>query len=264
LRDARRWVVWNLEDRQGKPTKVPYQAVCPSARASSTDSTTWADFSAALAAVEDGKADGLGFVLGDGYAGVDLDACRHPETGAVTAEAQAIINELSSYAEISPSGAGVHILLRGDLPAGGRRQGHVEIYADGRYFTVTGHHLEETPTTIEERTAQLVTLHGCLFGANGGKGYDQRPVPRPMGTVPDEDAVLLERARGATNGAKFFALWAGERSPTPPHPRPTSRCAVSSPSGPVAPRSGSIGSFAEAVSSGRSGTSGMAPTRTAN
>jgi putative DNA primase/helicase len=69
MREERRWVVWMREVRHGQPTKVPYQAECPSARASSTDPTTWSDFDTALAAVEDGKADEVGFVLGDGYAG---------------------------------------------------------------------------------------------------------------------------------------------------------------------------------------------------
>jgi hypothetical protein len=178
-------------------------------RASSTDPATWSAFETAQAAVADGKADGFGFVLGGGYAGVDLDACRDPETGVMTVEAQAFIDGLSSYTEISPSGSGVHILLRGGLLPGGRRQGHVEIYADGRYFTITGHHLEGTPTTIEERTAELAALHGRLFGHNGGKG-DHQSVPRPVASVATDDAALLERARGASNGTKFSALWAGD------------------------------------------------------
>jgi putative DNA primase/helicase len=206
----RRWVVWKLETRQGQRTKVPYQSLGPSTRASSTDPKTWSDFDTAHAAVEDGKADGFGFVLGGGYAGVDLDACRDPETGAMTAEAQAIIHALSSYTEISPSGTGVHILLRGRLLPGGRRQGHVEIYADGRYFTVTGQHVEGTPTTLEARTADLAALYDRLFGTSGSN--DHRPGPRPVATIADDDAVLLERACGASNGAKFSALWAGDRT----------------------------------------------------
>jgi putative DNA primase/helicase len=208
MREERRWVVWKLETRHGQPTKVPYQAARPSTRASSTDPTTWSDFQTALVTVEDGKVDGCGFVLGGGYAGVDLDACRDPETGVMTAEAQGLIDGLSSYTEISPSGSGVHVLLRGRLLPSGRRQGRVEMYADGRYFTVTGHHLEGTPTTIEERTAELAALHGRLFGPNDGN--DHRSVPRPVVSVATDDAALLERARGASNGAKFSALWAGD------------------------------------------------------
>src|ERR1700730_9669252 len=192
MREARRWVVWNLETRHGKPTKVPYQAVCPTTCASSTDATTWSAFDTAQMALADGKADGLGFVLGDGYAGVDLDACRDPEIGMISAQAQTIVDESASYAEISPSGTGVHVLLRAKLRLGGRRRGHVEIYADGRYFTVTGHHLEGTPTTIEERTAELAALHGRLFGPNGGNG-DHRSVSRLVASVATDDAVLLER-----------------------------------------------------------------------
>src|ERR1700730_3645218 len=70
MREARRWVVWNLETRHGKPTKVPYQAACPATCASSTDAMTWSAFDTAQTALADGKADGLGFALGDGYAGV--------------------------------------------------------------------------------------------------------------------------------------------------------------------------------------------------
>jgi putative DNA primase/helicase len=212
MREARRWVVWNLETRHGKPTKVPYQAICPSMCASSTDATTWSPFDTAQAALVDGKADGLGFVLGDGYAGVDLDACRDPKTGAITAEATAIIHRLASYTEVSPSGTGVHILLRGRLPAGGRRRGHVEIYADGRYFTVTGHHLEAAPAALEERSAELVALHAGLFDTHGANGNDDRRVIQPAGSVAGDDAALLERAHRAHNGAKFAALWVGERT----------------------------------------------------
>src|ERR1700730_7601433 len=203
MREARRWVVWNLETRHGKPTKVPYQAVCPSVCASSIDATTWSAFDTAQAALADGKADGLGFVLGDGFAGVDLDACRDPNSGAITAEATAIIHELSSYTEISPSGTGVHILLRGRLPAGGRRKGHIEIYADGRYFTVTGHRLEVAPAPVEERSAELAALHGRLFGADGDNGHEHRPAPRPVGFVADDDAALLEGARRAHHAPEF-------------------------------------------------------------
>jgi putative DNA primase/helicase len=212
MSEERRWVIWNLEARNGKPTKVPYQAICPSTRASSTDPTTWSDFDRAHVAVEDGKADGFGFVLGDGYVGVDLDVCRDPQTGAMTVETQAIIDALSSYTEISPSGTGLHILLRASLPPGGRRKGHVEIYADGRYFTVTGEHLEGTPTTIEARSTELAALHGRLFGTDGN---GHRPAPCPVASVADDDAVLLERARGASNGAKFSALWAGDTTAYP-------------------------------------------------
>jgi primase-polymerase (primpol)-like protein len=50
LRAARRWVLWNLEMRDGKLTKIPYMATHPGRRADATDPKTWADFSTAIAA----------------------------------------------------------------------------------------------------------------------------------------------------------------------------------------------------------------------
>src|SRR5687767_4935391 len=97
--------------RDGKPTKVPYQAHRPACKAAVNAPETWAPFAAAVAAFEDGKADGVGVVLGDGLVGVDLDACRDEQTGVITPEAQTIITDLDSYTEVSPSGTGVHILL---------------------------------------------------------------------------------------------------------------------------------------------------------
>ena len=73
-------------------------------------------------------------------------------------------SELASYTETSPSGTGVHVLVHGELPPGRRRKGSIEMYADGRYFAMTGDHLDGTPTTIEMRSAELVALHRRIFG----------------------------------------------------------------------------------------------------
>ena len=210
IRDSARGVLWNREVRDGKPTKVPYQAHHPALRAAVDDPDTWAPFPDVIAAYEDGKGDGAGIVLGEGLVGVDLDGCRDPVTGTITTEAQHIIETLNSYTEASPSGTGIHILLRGALPAGGRRKGKTEMYAEGRYFTVTGCHMDGTPRTIERRGAELAAVHAELFGRNGNNG--QRPAARPLAPVSTDDAALLERAHSARNGATFAALWAGDTS----------------------------------------------------
>ena len=132
------WVVWRLEERNGKATKVPYNPRT-GRKASSTDSLTWGTFEDALEVLD--RFDGVGFVFssGDPYTGVDLDGCVDPETGEVEPWAAEIAAELDSYTEISPSGTGVHIIARGRLPEGRRRKGRVEMYDQGRFFTVTGH-----------------------------------------------------------------------------------------------------------------------------
>jgi putative DNA primase/helicase len=52
-----------------------------------------------------------------------------------------IVEELDSYTEISPSGTGVHILVKAALPEGRNRKGRFEAYDRGRYFTITGKHM---------------------------------------------------------------------------------------------------------------------------
>jgi AAA domain len=157
LKEVPHWVVWKHEERKGKNTKVPYNAKLGK-RASSTDPATWTDYSTAVAALA--KYEGLGCVIAAPYVGIDLDKCRDPENGMIESWAQVIIEEINSYSELSPSGRGFHIWIRGTLPEGRRRAGQVEMYDKDRYFTVTGDHLEGTPETINER--DLRSLHSRL------------------------------------------------------------------------------------------------------
>jgi putative DNA primase/helicase len=94
---------------------------------------------------------GIGFVVTpqDPFVGIDLDHCRHPETGDIAAWARHIVDDFDSLTEITPSETGLRIWITthdGLLPGGahGRRKGPVEVYSAGRFFTVTGHRLERT------------------------------------------------------------------------------------------------------------------------
>jgi len=74
----------------------------------------WATFEEALSAA--GKYDGIGYRFNnDGIVGIDIDTCINPETGEISDEALHIINTINSYAEISPSGYGVHIFAKADI-----------------------------------------------------------------------------------------------------------------------------------------------------
>src|SRR5687767_410712 len=44
LRERAQWVIWRQEERDGRWTKVPYQARHPARKASSTEASTWATF----------------------------------------------------------------------------------------------------------------------------------------------------------------------------------------------------------------------------
>jgi primase-polymerase (primpol)-like protein len=214
IRESTRAVVWRAEVRAGRLTKVPYQVRRPMVRASVTDPSTWGLLREALAVAHAGRADGVGIVLGDGLVGVDLDHVRDPETGSIDFDAMNIVKVLSSYTEISPSGCGVHVLLRGALPPGGRRKGCVELYDGGRYFTLTSDRFPGTPRAIKERTLELAALHRRIFGTSAARSATRRSVD----VSPDfDDSRLLKRARAARNGLRFSALWAGETSGYPSH-----------------------------------------------
>ncbi len=133
------WVVWKAVGE--KPDKVPYSAKT-GCKASSTDLMTWSTFEEVLEAYEKDSYAGVGFVFcsGDPYTGIDLDDCVDEENGEIAVWALEIVRYLDSYTELSVTGSGLHIIVRGDLP--NRRKDGVEAYSSKRFFTVTGHIVE--------------------------------------------------------------------------------------------------------------------------
>jgi hypothetical protein len=96
---------------------------------------------------------GYGFQQQDGISGIDLDDVRNPVTRFIDKWAADLINAINSYSEVSPSGRGVHIFVRGTVDKGRKKDG-VEVYSSGRYFTVTGNHVPGTPLTINRYDPQ--------------------------------------------------------------------------------------------------------------
>jgi putative DNA primase/helicase len=213
IKDLRQWLCWRTEERDGKPTKVPYD---PSTgeKAESTNPKTWSSYEKAMGACRDRGYEGIGFVFTpeDNLCGVDLDKCLDPETGELEGWAQEIIGELDSYTEISPSGTGVHILVRAELPAGRNRQGRFEAYDRGRYFTVTGKHLADTPQTIEGRQEELRAVVGRVFGEESTNGHAKPVAATELVDNGLSDSEVIQKALAASNGARFSRLWNGDTS----------------------------------------------------
>ncbi len=211
MRDLRQWVCWRAEERNGKLTKVPYSPTTGS-RARSDDAATWATLDQAREAAQEGTYEGIGFVFvsSDPFCGVDLDSCVSPETGEVEPWAMNTVEELDSYTEISPSGTGLHVIVRAELPPNGNRKDRVELYDRGRFFTVTGNHLHGTPTAVRERQQQIRTLHNRLFTPNPLEVSSTNGTP--ASESPLDDVEVLRRAMSAANGSRFAALWTGDSS----------------------------------------------------
>ena len=210
MKELAQWLNWRYEERDGKLTKVP---ICPhTGELAAVDRPeTWGTYEEALRAWEERGHDGLGFVFteGDPYTGIDFDKCRDSETGEIEEWARELIEHLDSYTELSPSGSGIHVIAKAELPPGGRRKGRIEMYDSRRFFTMTGRYLPGTPTTIVERQAEVEALHQKLFGLaradTNGHGS--------LGSSNNlSNTEILASARQAANGEAFERLWSGDTS----------------------------------------------------
>ena len=214
LKTRPQWVHWKLVQRDGKATKLPYNPKTGKL-ADSTNSETWGTIQEALIATETYGANGIGFVFSehDPYCGIDLDSCRDPETGAIEPHAQRFIDQFQSYTEITPSGKGFHIIVKGSLPPGGRHKGKIEHYDRARYFTFTGNVLNGTSAIVERQT-ELQAFHKEIFGAPDGEPT-RKPFSMQVEPLDLDDGTLIERAQNSDDGGKFSKLWAGDWSEYP-------------------------------------------------
>jgi putative DNA primase/helicase len=210
LRERDQWIVWRHESHNGRLQKVPYQPSQPSRRASSTMSETWDCFAAAVEASV--NFDGVGYVFSaeDPNAGVDLDRCILDER--LHPAAAAIVAQLDSYTEISPSKVGVKVILRASVPGGrGRSTKHtawgdeLAVYDRARFFAITGRAISPDQT-IRDRQRELDALIATVFPTF--------TAPRPRGSAPLDasDEEVLARAFAARNGSKVRALYHGDIS----------------------------------------------------
>ncbi len=207
LKLIKAWICWRYEDIGAKkPTKVPY---CPQTNrmANVNDPETWVTFKEACAAI---GYDGIGFVFSDNddYTFIDLDNCRFNSNSDVNVNYQIdinrqikIFNEFESYSEISPSGDGLHIIVKGKVKSG-RRRSFIEIYSSQRYATFTGNVYKHTKIkNCQNLLTQLWEQIGS--GPVATNLYQGDNVER----IDDND--VIEQAKNAANGDKFNHLLYG-------------------------------------------------------
>ena len=146
LKREKRWCLYKIIQRDGKNTKLP---LMPNGKpAKSNDKTTWNSYEDCIAALNRNIGDGLGFMLGDGYIGIDIDKVSDDifvysmdyHAKSMTAD---FLRGISTYAEISPSKTGLHFIGKGEVPGERKRYKNLEIYDKDRFFTVTGNVLKD-------------------------------------------------------------------------------------------------------------------------
>lgn len=170
LKARSQWVNWRFEtDATGRQTKRPLNPANGYA-ASVIDTSHWGTFEIAVANTD--KCDGIGYVLtqDDPFTCIDLDdPFKGLEQGTKAwAEAQkqrdnqqALMYRADSYAEISPSGNGAHIWVKGIVPTG-VRSGKTEIYSAGRFITVTGNPISPIGYRIVDAQPLLNELYQAI------------------------------------------------------------------------------------------------------
>lgn len=200
LRARPQFVLWRLTDIGAhKPSKIPYQL--DGSLASVTEPSTWCSFEQAVGAAHNYSGIGYVFTENDPYTFIDLDTTDDP---VVLNQQIEIFKQFDSYSEVSPSGKGLHIIIKGHVPQG-RRRNYVEIYSSARYATMTGNvHLNKP---IAYRQEVLLSLWEQM-GAGAPQAFQYHGNEKENGN----DKEIVERALNAANGEKFKYLLDGEWS----------------------------------------------------
>ena len=192
LHDLPQWVCWQLSN---KVPRNPHNGN----NAKSNDPSTWGTLAEAVEACERYGFDGVGFEFANGYFGVDLDHVLD-DTDICTE----FVETLGSYAEISRSGDGLHIICRGTLPDGARRKDNVEMYSEGRYFICTGNIYNNKYKYIVDCTETVKVLHSKYLYTP--QVQQSVRYVEPLGL---DDSEVIEMARSCRNGGTFWDLYNG-------------------------------------------------------
>lgn len=160
LKQRRQFVLWKavFNKETQKFDKLPFQS--NGSPADSTDLATWGDFETIMQVYNEGDHkgghyDGIGFVLSDAdkYAVIDIDGLEDLEN------LDELASEITSmsYAEISPSGGGLHVWVKykHDKTKHKNKDSKTgyEIYDQKRYISLTGQAINNLP--INEGSPQL-------------------------------------------------------------------------------------------------------------
>ena len=215
LKQMKIWLCWNYIDVNGKKTKKPVAADGGTTGTNSEYQNTWATCDEAVSAKERMNADGIGFVIPRGYFFLDIDH-KEIENPFI----QMMLKRFDSYAEISPSGNGLHIYGMADmarLPVIQNKDGKqkldrqfymknpnngTELYIGGltnRFATFTGNAIQDIPL-CECTEAVLTTLDKDM----------RRSQPKNYSSKRDGDRETFDiicNLRRQKNGAKFVKLF---------------------------------------------------------
>lgn len=154
----------------------------------------------------------IGFCLtpSDPYVVIDLDDKeKRPATPEVKAFHHQLIAAFGSYTEVSRSGRGYHIIVRGKLPSGRRKDSiGVEVYPAGAYVILTGAHVSGTNAAIVDGQAGIDWLVANVLDQEGSAASAYEVGAKDyVQSLTDQE--LLNKLVSAQNAEKSYALWTG-------------------------------------------------------
>ena len=209
IKENGRFCLWRYEEPNGRTTKVPYQI--SGQRASSSNIQHFTSFEEVIKAVP--LYDGIGMGVFSPFAAVDIDDCV--KDGKLSGLAEDVIHTLDSYTEYSPSGKGVHIIVKVKDFAFDKSRYYInnrkiglEVYVPGatnRFVTLTGNTIHQTEPAYRDEELQLIL----------DRYMKRDELSSPQRTVPGsylEDESVIRKAQKSRQKAKFLKLWQGNIS----------------------------------------------------
>jgi len=200
LKQYNSWILWRLENKEGKLIKRPVSAITKRP-IDITDNKNYCAFDVAVNAIDEYHR--LGFALSDNdpFTFVDLDDSKGD--AEILKKQIDISNWFDSYQERSPSGKGLHIIIKGSVGKGINTK-IAEIYSKDRFMTITGDCYKHMD--IRDYNNDINSLKQYLK-----PDKETVNIPDYSNYVPTfTDEELYYKCRDAANGQKFLDLFAGE------------------------------------------------------
>ena len=211
LRKRRQWIGWRrIPDPDGGKDKKQPICIGTGTGKGYLDPANHVSYEEAVAAVEPMDLTGVGFVLVDGCGviGFDCDHCRDKATGRLEPYSQAALDLCETYAEVSPSGAGIRMFALGSVPKTIKHDPTgVEIYGSGRYLTFTGWRVPGAPAEVHAAPKTLALLEARVEAwkaAHAKPGASQGPSGSKAGSF--EDFVKAQTPWAIVNAAALANL----------------------------------------------------------
>lgn len=223
ITDIPNWVCWTKMTRDnGKVGKMPINPKTGRG-AKANDASTWGTYAEACAVKQTKGYDGIGFEFtNSGLVGIDLDDCIE-EDGALSPLSSHLVESISSYTELSPSGKGLHILVASSLPEDFRKKNDalgLEAYQRDRFFTITGNIYNKKDVIKSIEPTELKVILAPYLGkaskeTSSATTKENTPTtcdihPQSFPSASDEE--VLQKAFASKNGASIRTLYYGDIS----------------------------------------------------